>query len=153
MTSKTETNPHNMTKAELNKWAINLCDQWNWNAGIMEIAQELQEQNITPDSLKEFNKFNSGAFHSPGSSPGVFKKPEMPIIEAIRNILELRAVTTKFDPYRGFNSPREAIRYAEKQLDPVDAAKQIVAANIDWGEYGFAAEVCREIETIVINES
>ena len=83
MTTKTETNPHNMTKAELKKWAINLCDQWNWNAGIMEIAQELQEQNITPDSLefealtKEFNKF--------------FKKPEMPIIEAIRNILEYNA--------------------------------------------------------------
>jgi len=66
---------------------------------------------------------------------------------------QLRAVAIKFDPYRGFNSVREAIRYAEKQLDPVDAAKQIVTANIDWGEYGFAAEVCREIETIEINES
>jgi len=84
MTTKTETNPHNMTKAELKKWAINLCDQWNWNAGIMEIAQELQEQNITPDSL-EFEALATEAFNK------FFKKPEMPIIEAIRNILEYNA--------------------------------------------------------------
>jgi len=62
----------------------------------------------------------------------------------------MKTSSSKFDPYRAFDSPREAIRCAEKQLDPVDAAKQIVAANIDWGEYGFAAEVCREIETIEI---
>jgi hypothetical protein len=60
----------------------------------------------------------------------------------------VKTETPNFDPYRHFSSPSEAISYAETQPDPVDAAKQIVAANIDWGEYGFAAEVCREIETI-----
>lgn len=69
-----------MTKAELKQWAVNLCEQWNWNAGIVEIAQELQDQDIHPESrefevlTKEFNKF--------------FKNPEMPCIEAVRNILE-----------------------------------------------------------------
>ena len=80
MTSKTETNPHNMTKAELKKWANDLCNDWNWNAGIMEIAKELQDQGIQAESrefevlTKEFNKF--------------FKNPEMPCIEAVKNILE-----------------------------------------------------------------
>jgi hypothetical protein len=77
---KTATNPHNMTKAELRQWAINLCNDWNWNAGIMEIAKELQDQGIHTESrefevlTKEFNKF--------------FKKPEMPCIEAVKHILE-----------------------------------------------------------------
>ncbi len=46
----------------------------------------------------------------------------------------MKTETPNFDPYRHFSSPSEAISYAETQPDPVDAAKQIVAANIDWGE-------------------
>lgn len=69
-----------MTKAELKKWAADLCEQWNWNAGIMEIAKELQDQDIRSESrefevlTKEFNRF--------------FKNPEMPCIEAVKHILE-----------------------------------------------------------------
>jgi hypothetical protein len=58
--------------------------------------------------------------------------------------------TPKFDPGKSFDSPHEAISYAETQPDPVEAAKQIIMANIDYGEYGFASEVCREIETIEV---
>lgn len=69
-----------MSKGALKKWANELCEQWNWNAGIMEIAEELREQGIRTESpafevlTKEFNKF--------------FNHPEMPCIEAVKHILE-----------------------------------------------------------------
>jgi hypothetical protein len=81
---KTATNPHNMTKAELKKWAVNLCDQWNWNAGLMDIATELQSQDIKSDSrefaalLEVFNDFF-------GDRDG---PPKLDTIEAVKNILE-----------------------------------------------------------------
>jgi hypothetical protein len=53
-----------------------------------------------------------------------------------------------FNPAKQFNSPSEAIDYAKTQPDPIEAATQIVTENLECGEYGFAAEVCREIETL-----
>lgn len=81
---KTNTNPHNMTKAELKKWANELCDRWNWNAGLMDIATELQSQDIKSDS-REFavlsKVFND--FFCDRDGP-----PKLDIIEAVKNILE-----------------------------------------------------------------
>lgn len=78
------TNPHNMTKVELRKWAADLCDRWNWNAGLMDIATELQSQDIKSDS-REFavltEVFND--FFGDLSGP-----PKMDQMEAVKNILE-----------------------------------------------------------------
>jgi hypothetical protein len=75
-----QVNPHNMTKPELRKWAKDLCDQWNWNAGTMDIVEQLQAEGIQSDSRefevlsKEFNKF--------------FNNPKVPHIEIIKELLE-----------------------------------------------------------------
>lgn len=53
-----------------------------------------------------------------------------------------------FDPYRGFESPREAIEYCEKQEDSMKAMWAIAQANVEMGEYGFASEVVRESEVM-----
>lgn len=59
----TTVDPHNMTYAELRAWAKALCDKWNWNAGLPEIIEELEELGIRSDSRElkilqeEFNKF------------------------------------------------------------------------------------------------
>ena len=59
----TDVNPHNMTIPELRKWARALCDEWNWNAGLPMIVEELGELEIRSDSRElkilqeEFNKF------------------------------------------------------------------------------------------------
>jgi hypothetical protein len=72
--------PHNMKTAELRQWAVNLCNEWNWNAGLPDIVRELQQQEIKSDSRQfqvlseEFNKF--------------FGNPKLTVIEAVRNILE-----------------------------------------------------------------
>lgn len=76
----TATNPHNMTKGELRTWAVDLCEQWNWNGGAMEIAKDLEDQGIRTGSrefemlTKEFNRF----FKTGGTS----------CLEAARSILE-----------------------------------------------------------------
>ena len=73
-------NPHNMNKSELRAWAHGLCDQWNWNAGTMDIIEQLQDAGIRSDSrefevlTEEFNKF--------------FNNPMVPHIEVIKEILE-----------------------------------------------------------------
>jgi hypothetical protein len=75
-----QVNPHNMSKPELRKWAKDLCDQWNWNAGTMDIVEQLQAEGIRSDSrefeilTEEFNKF--------------FKNPMVAHIEVIKEILE-----------------------------------------------------------------
>jgi hypothetical protein len=56
--------------------------------------------------------------------------------------------TKKFDPNQSFESATEAIELCKQQPDPRKAAMQIVNANIDMGEYGFAAEVVQEMETL-----
>lgn len=61
-------------------WARNLCEQWNWNADIAEIAQELIRQRVHPDSdrfavlKEEFQRF--------------FKQPKMDCIEAVEQVME-----------------------------------------------------------------
>lgn len=75
-----KTNPHNMTKPELRAWALELCNEWNWNADILWIATELRRQDIKSESrefevlTKEFNKF--------------FNNPTIPLIEAVKVVLE-----------------------------------------------------------------
>jgi hypothetical protein len=53
-----------------------------------------------------------------------------------------------FEPGRSFESPSEAIDYANAQRRPLEAAKEIIASNIDYSEYGFASEVCAMLEEI-----
>ena len=55
---------------------------------------------------------------------------------------------TEFDPHRSFESPSEAIEYAKKQPDPLLAAKEIIIANIEFSEYGFAREVTDLLDTL-----
>jgi len=61
-------------------WAKGLCEKWNWNADVAEIAHELIELRVHPDSmrfevLKEvFNDF--------------FNHPKMDCIEAVEKVLE-----------------------------------------------------------------
>lgn len=54
----------------------------------------------------------------------------------------------KFDAYRQFDSPTQAIEYCEQQKDPIKAMWAIVHANYDMGEIGFASEVLRESEVM-----
>ena len=54
----------------------------------------------------------------------------------------------KFDPYRQFDSPTEAIEYCEQQKDPMKAMWAIAKANVEAGEYGFASEVVYESEVM-----
>ncbi len=49
-----------------------------------------------------------------------------------------------FDPNRDFESVSEAVKYCEKQTNPVLALKMVACANIDQGEYGFASELIAE---------
>jgi hypothetical protein len=73
-------NPHNMAQAELATYFFNRCDNWNLNAGLMDIVGELKEDGIRSDSrefkvfTQEFNKF--------------FNAPKVPVVEAIKEILE-----------------------------------------------------------------
>jgi hypothetical protein len=62
-------------------------------------------------------------------------------------ILESKNLT-ELDPHRGFDSPSEAIEYAKRQSDPFEAAKQIIMANIEFSEYGFASEVTDLLDTL-----
>ena len=62
------------------EWAEGLCEQWNWNADVAEMAHDLIRMRVHPDSvrfavLKEvFNDF--------------FNHPKMDCIEAVENVLE-----------------------------------------------------------------
>jgi hypothetical protein len=78
------THPTNMTKAELRKWAAALCEEWNWNAGLMDIANDLQEQSIKSDS-REFAELTEVFNDFFGDRGG---PPQIDQIEAIKNILE-----------------------------------------------------------------
>lgn len=61
-------------------WARSLCEQWNWNADIAEIAQELIRQRVHPSGdrfavlKEEFQQF--------------FKQPKMDCIEAVEQVME-----------------------------------------------------------------
>lgn len=76
----TDAHPNNMTHSELREWANNLCDKWNWNAGLPEIIDELRSMGVQPDSTafkvlqKEFNKF--------------FKHPKANLTDLIKEFLE-----------------------------------------------------------------
>jgi hypothetical protein len=76
----TDTHPSNMSKAEARKWANNLCDKWNWNAGLPAIIDELRSMEVQTDSmafevlLEEFNKF--------------FNSPKADITDLIKEFLE-----------------------------------------------------------------
>lgn len=69
-----------MTKTELRKWAKALCEKWNWNAGLPEIVQELQDIGLQPDTReldtleKEFNEF--------------FKDPQTSTFAVVKEFLE-----------------------------------------------------------------
>ncbi len=86
---KTATNPHNMTKAELWLWAYDLCKEWNWNAGLMDIVQDLQSQGIKSDS-REFDAL-SEIFNNFFGDPHGSGNPKIDTIEAVKNILEHNA--------------------------------------------------------------
>jgi hypothetical protein len=43
-----------------------------------------------------------------------------------------------------WNSPQEALRACLKEPDPIEALKQVVCANIDYDEIGFARELLEE---------
>jgi hypothetical protein len=53
-----------------------------------------------------------------------------------------------FKPDRGFDSPSEAAEYCAEFPEPEKRAMEIVQANIDMGEYGFASELVAEMETL-----
>lgn len=61
------------------QWAHGLCEKWNWNADIAEIAQELIDLRAHPNgqrfaALKEvFQEF--------------YKQPKMDVIEAVERLL------------------------------------------------------------------
>lgn len=61
-------------------WAKELCEKWNWNADVAEIAKELIDANVHPDSVRfevlkdVFNDF--------------FNRPKMDCIEAVEKVLE-----------------------------------------------------------------
>lgn len=61
-------------------WAKALCEKWNWNADIAEIAHELIDLRVHPDSVRfevlkdVFNDF--------------FNHPKMDCIEAVEQVLE-----------------------------------------------------------------
>jgi hypothetical protein len=80
MRTSAHVNPHNMTKDELKKYFQSRCDNWNLNASLMDIAENLKEEGIRSDSreykvfAEEFNKF--------------FDQPKVPIVDAIREILQ-----------------------------------------------------------------
>jgi hypothetical protein len=59
-----------------------------------------------------------------------------------------KPIPGKFDPSQQFDSVQEALDLIAKQPDQVEALKQIVCSNIDFGEYRFAAEVCQDFDTI-----
>ena len=67
-------------EAGLRLWARRKCKAWNWNADVAEIAKELIDEGIDPDSrafrilCEEFDEF--------------FQQPEMSAAEAIQQILE-----------------------------------------------------------------
>lgn len=62
------------------EWAKALCEKWNWNADIAEIAHELIDLRVHPDSVRfevlkdVFNDF--------------FNHPKMDCIEAVQHVLE-----------------------------------------------------------------
>ena len=68
------------TKTDMTAWAKSLCEKWNWNADVAEIAHELIDLRVHPDSvrfevLKEvFNDF--------------FQSPKMDVIEAVKQVME-----------------------------------------------------------------
>jgi len=49
-----------------------------------------------------------------------------------------------FSPDMQFDSVTEALEIIEIQADQMQALKDIVSANIDNGEFGFAAELIQE---------
>ena len=49
-----------------------------------------------------------------------------------------------FDATRSFESIQEAVEYCRRQECPLNALKAIVVANMDMGEFGFAADMIRE---------
>ena len=66
---------------ESNKeWARGLCEKWNWDVDVAEIAHELIEARVHPGSvrfaaMKEvFNDF--------------FHHPKMDVIEAVEQVME-----------------------------------------------------------------
>ena len=69
-----------MSKTPDELWARALCEKWNWNADIAEIASELINQGVHPagrrfDVLKDvFNEF--------------FNSPKMDCIEAVEQVME-----------------------------------------------------------------
>lgn len=62
------------------EWAKGLCEKWNWNADVAEIAHELIDLRVHPDSVRfevlkdVFNDF--------------FNHPKMDCIEAVEKVLE-----------------------------------------------------------------
>lgn len=54
----------------------------------------------------------------------------------------------KFDPSKDFGSPAEAVEYCRQFQHPVECAKEIVLANIDMGEFGFASELVTEMQEL-----
>ena len=61
-------------------WAKERCEAWNWNADVAEIAHELIDADIEPDSVQfqilcdVFNEF--------------FQSPKVDVTEAIEKIME-----------------------------------------------------------------
>jgi hypothetical protein len=68
------------SKGSMHAWALGLCEKWNWNANIAEIARDLIDADVSHDSvrfevLKEvFNDF--------------YNTPKMDCIEAVEQVLE-----------------------------------------------------------------
>jgi len=73
-------NPHEMKESELRTYFKNQCDQWNLNARLLDIVEDLKAEEIRSDSREykifcdEFNKF--------------FKTPKIVAVEVIKDILE-----------------------------------------------------------------
>lgn len=75
------TNAANDTRNTAHRiWAKGLCEKWNWNADVAEIAHELIDLRVHPDSVRfevlrdVFNDF--------------FNHPKMDCIEAVEKVLE-----------------------------------------------------------------
>jgi hypothetical protein len=69
------------------KW-LGRCENWNWNLSLAEVAKELIEDGVKPDS-QEFKDFSEAYNEYFADSEGCGQKG--PIIyqtEAIQNILE-----------------------------------------------------------------
>jgi hypothetical protein len=60
-----------------------------------------------------------------------------------------QAIHVSYQAFRLFDSVKQAVNYCRKQESPLFALQEIVCANIQTGEYGFASELAAEGEAIV----